>query len=169
MSRFVVLFVVLAIAALPVGGNVYPTLKRFKQTVGIWHIRVVMDSFTGINSCKIVSNNRRLAVDPLALAVRPANRGDVGDALIRIDGGAAFAWRDTLPELARLGVEIDGRDMASPTDGKVWLPLQRLTGARTLWIQIAPHRHPRRFNIANFAQALSVARHAGCRDSDFVS
>ncbi len=97
-----------------------------------------------------------------AIGFRLGRDADILNAWVRIDDGTAFRWRDQLPELARLRVAIDGRDMDAPTDGIVWLPASLLEKARSVAIQSEPGKNPKIFVLDGWVALRDAARLAGC-------
>jgi hypothetical protein len=142
---------------------------RFRAAVSRWLVDVRQDSFTGVRACSVRTRNNRLVATPLVLGMRLVGHRDMREAWIRVDGGRAMPWRDLLPELARLGVEIDGRDMAAPTDGWVWIPHSALAQARMVQLRWAPQKRVRQIDVTGVGAALDVARARGCGLANFVS
>jgi hypothetical protein len=95
-----------------------------------WRIIVSKDAFAGTVRCRVEARHRGIFLSGDAVAFRVGRKADVLDALIRIDDGSPARWRDMLPDLARRWIPIDGRDLASPTDGLIWLPTEDLSRRR---------------------------------------
>lgn len=141
---------------------------RVRETTGQWQIDSRRDSFNGRLTCSVHSRNKRMLAHPLAVGLRVVARRDLGAAWLRIDDRQPIAARDLLPELARLGVEIDGRDMNAPTDGWLWIPLDDIGPARMIAVRWAPKTRIRRFDVTGYQAALDVARARGCALRDYV-
>ncbi len=119
------------------------------------------DGFSGEKRCTLTARGGRLFYQPGAVGFG-LGKSDLGDAMVRVDGGAAISFRDLLPELAAARVRISGRDMDRPTDGMVWVPISRLGNAGT--VAIAPRfgGKVRRFTVAGFERLVAYARAQGC-------
>lgn len=127
-----------------------------------WRLHVATDPFSGSVACRLKATSGKMIYVAHAVGFRLGRHKDVTDAWVRIDGGEPFRWRDTLPELARMRVAIDGRDMASPTDGIVWLPAALLEKASRVDIQPAAGRRAKVFDLRGFAGLREMGRQRVC-------
>jgi hypothetical protein len=125
-----------------------------------WRLNVDIDLFSGQMRCRLRAE--RMFVAAGAVAFQVGRRADVLDARIRIDDGEAILWRDMLPELARRRVAIGGRDVATPTDGLVWLPADMLRNAAEVAIQSGFGRRARKFRLEGFSASYDKALAKGC-------
>lgn len=134
-----------------------------RPQAGYWSLSIVKDKFSGAVSCRLRSRGGKVIVRENAVGFRFKRHADVMHAAFRVDDRGVQSWRDVLPELARLRVPIDGRDMTAPTDGVVWLPVSMLEGAAIVRIQARPNTAPRTFSLAGFEEMRSRARALGCQ------
>lgn len=135
---------------------------KAKHVLGDWQLLIARSRFSGEVACRLRSRNGRILYVANALGFRFDKHMDVLNAWVRIDGGAPYRWRDDLPELARLEVAIDGRNLDAPTDGIVWIPSARLADVRQVSIQPRPDRRPRAFRLRGFSGLRDIARALGC-------
>jgi hypothetical protein len=133
-----------------------------KLALGDWKLEIRRNKFSGDIACRLHSKDKRVFYVADALGFRFDKRLDVTRGWFRIDGGDAQRWRDQLPELARLGVAIDGRNLEAPTDGIVWIPAKRLADTNRIAIQPRPDKNPRIFHLRGFAGLRDMARTMGC-------
>lgn len=138
------------------------TARRVAERSGDWRLIVRRDPFAETASCRISNRRARVVWRRGALGFRFKRSLDVSDAVYRLDGGVPRAWRDDLPELVRLRVEIDGRDLRAPTDGIVWIPLGALRGVATVQVQPRRGARARAFDVRGFDDASARAERAGC-------
>jgi len=134
-----------------------------RYTEGQWTLQIASDRFSGEKSCRLRGARGKIVYVADALGFRFAPNRDTTAGWLRIDGGAALRWRDLRPELARLGVAIDGRNLAAPTGGIVWVPAAMLESARTLAVQWRPGERAQRFNVEGVVAIRDRARSQGCR------
>ena len=165
----------LGVAALLVGGTAPASVHvrvpfvskasqvtKRKQMLGDWRLEIVKGKFSGDIACHLRSKNKRVFYVTDALAFRFGKRLDTLSAWIRLDGGEAYRWRDDLPELARLGVAIDGRNLDAPTDGIVSIPAAKLTEVNRVQIQPRPDKRARTYHLRGFTGLREIARTMGC-------
>lgn len=136
-------------------------MQRYVQNQ--WTLRVVTDRFSNEKTCALQGARGKIVYSAGALGFRFAPYRDTTAAWLRIDGGPALRWRDLRPELARLGVVIDGRDLAAPTGGIVWVPAAMLESTRAIEVQWRPRARARRFAVGGFAEIRDRAHALGCR------
>lgn len=127
-----------------------------------WHLSISKDDFSGDVRCRLRSADDRMIYRPHALGFRFGRHDDVLGAWIRIDDGVPVRWRDMFPELARTRVTMSGRDLASPTDGMIWIPVSLLTHTDGVSIQTRRGKRPRVFHLEDFTSTLEDARAQGC-------
>ena len=145
-----------------------PLFSRSSQFVahayglGDWRLVISRGKFSGDVACGMRSRTGDAVYVADALGFRFGQHLNVLNAGVRIDDGAPYRWRDDLPELARLRVALDGRDLDAPTDGIVWIPAAKLGHANRVTIQPRPDRHPRSFSLRGFAVLREAARRMGC-------
>jgi hypothetical protein len=145
-----------------------PTKVGAKQTItekrnlGDWRLIVSIDRFSNERTCSLRSRNGRMVYVANAIGFRLGQDVDIVHAFFRVDEGEPHRWRDQLPELARLKVAIDGRDMDRPTDDIVWLPVPLLQNARQVAIQGRPGKRARKFRLNDFVGLKEAADRAGC-------
>jgi hypothetical protein len=145
------------------------TIAQRKMALGDWHLIVASDSFSGERVCHLRSKNKKVLFVENAVGFRFGRHKDTLGAWVKIDGAPAYRWRDDLPELSRLGVAIDGRNLDAPTDGIVWLPQARLNDANRVDIQLARGKKPKQFHFRGLAGLREIAREMGCSpDNRFV-
>ena len=159
MRGFVIAVILFAVPASVLSR---PLRVREHASTGNWQVQVERSTFTGEVLCRLSARGRKVIYLPDALGFRFNRRLDTTDATFRVDGGAAYRWRDQLPELAHLEVPIDGKRMDAPTDGIVWLPSAMLEKASQVAIQPHPDRRPRIFLLDRFFDARLDARTRGC-------
>jgi hypothetical protein len=152
---------IFAAAILPtkVGAKQITTEKR---NLGDWRLIVSIDRFSNERTCSLRSRNSRMVYVANVIGFRLGQDVDIVHAFFRVDDGEPHRWRDQLPELARLKVAIDGRDMDRPTDDIVWLPAPLLQDARQVAIQGRPGKRARKFRLNGFADLKEVAVGLGC-------
>ncbi|MCK0530670.1 hypothetical protein [Sphingobium agri] len=97
-----------------------------------------------------------------AIGFQLGRRGDVLQSWYGIDNGEPRRWRDQLPELARLRVNINDRDMDRPTGGMLWVPIDQLGDAKVVTIQRRPGSKPRQFSLDGFWRLHDYAITQGC-------
>jgi hypothetical protein len=140
-----------------------PTQQRIlTYGLGDWSLRIVTKTFSGDVRCRLATNNGRIVYVANALGIRFSKHAPVTDAWVKIDDGAAQRWRDMLPALATQRTPIDGRDMDSPTDGIVWLPIAVVEEADTVLIQLREDKHAEVFSLARFSELREAGRRLGC-------
>jgi len=137
-------------------------IERRAFALGDWHLNIGKDRFSGDVRCRLRARNGRSLYVADAVGVRFGRRADVMGATLKIDGGQPVRYRDLLPELARLRVAIDGRDMDRPTGGVVWIPSSLLESAKRVAISPRPGAHPRYFSLRGFVALRESARALGC-------
>lgn len=152
----------LAAVSLSVPSAAKPHSHSYRINLEGWRLHVDTDPFSGDVACRLKTTSGKVIYVAHGLGFRLGRHKDVMDAWVRIDGGKPFRWRDTLPELARLRVAIDGRDMASPTDGIVWLPSALLEKAGRIDIQSAAGRRAKVFDLRGFAGLREMGRQRVC-------
>lgn len=130
---------------------------------GDWRLTIATDRFSGDVACPLRANDGKAFYVGGAVGFQFGRHADVMEAWLRVDAGTVMRWRDQLPELARLRVAIDGRDMSKPTDGIVWLPSALIVEAGSVAIQRKFGQTPRRFSLNGFAALLASAHEQGCR------
>ena len=133
-----------------------------RHALGDWRLNISRSRFSGEIFCRLRSRSNDVLYVANALGFRFGKHHNVMDAWVKIDGGAPYRWRDDLPELARLGVAIDGRNLDAPTDGIVWIPAAKLSEANRVTIQSRLRRHPRTFLLHGSAGLREIARTMGC-------
>lgn len=154
-------------SAAPAAVHVLPLRKpsqvaKAKHVLGDWQLLIARGRFSGDVACRLRSRNGKILYVANALGFRFGKHWDVMNAWVRIDGGAPYRWRDDLPELARLEVAIDGKNLDAPTDGIVWIPAERLADVRQVSIQPRPDKRPRAFRLHGFAGLRDIGRALGC-------
>lgn len=127
-----------------------------------WRLDVKRDAFSGDVICRLRSRDGAALYVQNAIGFCFGRKARVMQASFRIDDGQVMRWRDQLPELARLRVSLNGRDMSSPTDGIVWLPAAMLDGARTVSVQPRPGASPKTFSLAGLAELLGTDDARNC-------
>ena len=137
-------------------------LEQRRYGLGDWRLNISRDQFSGDIACRMQSRDRNIVYVANALGFRFAKHLNTLDAWVKIDDAKAYRWRDDLPELARLGVAIDGRNLNAPTDGIVWIPVASLAEANRVAIQARPGRRPRIFSMRGFSSLRDSARTMGC-------
>lgn len=136
-------------------------VKR-KMLLGDWQLQITRGKFSGDIACRLRSRNGKIVYVADALGFRFGKHLDVMNAWVRIDGGEAYRWRNDLPELARLGVAIGGKNLDVPTDGIVWIPAAGLVEVNRVDVQPRPDKRPRTFHLRGFAGLRDIARTMGC-------
>ena len=152
---------VIAGAMLPAPGTA-SRIATQKRSLGAWRLEITKDRFSAESLCRLRSRNHKMLHVAHAVGFRMGRRADVLQAAFRIDGGEPQRWRDQLPELARLKVAIDGRDMDRPTDGIVWLPASLVEDAGQVAIQARPGKRAKTFRMRGFAGLREIGRERGC-------
>lgn len=130
--------------------------------LGQWRLRVKQDSFFQEKHCTISYLRGKAAYRPDAVGFRFGRHAAILDAVARIDGGQPIRFRDLLPELARLGVAIEGHDVASFSDGLVWLPITLLDSAHEVTIAVGFGKPIKRFDVEGLDRLSAYARSEGC-------
>ena len=139
-----------------------PQVAKRKQVLGDWRLDIFKGRFSGDVACHLRSKDKRIFYVADALGFRFGKRLDTLGAWIRLDGGAAYRWRDDLPELARLGVAIDGRNLDAPTGGIIWIPTAKLAEVNRVQIQPRADKRARTYHLRGFAGLREIARTMGC-------
>ena len=139
-----------------------PQIAKRKQVLGDWRLEIVKGKFSGDVACHLRAKGNRVFYVANALGFRFGKRLDTLGAWIRLDGGAPYRWRDDLPELARLGVAIDGRNLDAPTGGIIWIPAAKLAEVNRVQIQPRADKRARTYHLRGFAGLREIARGAGC-------
>jgi hypothetical protein len=135
---------------------------KSRHALGDWTLRIARNRFSGSVVCRLRSRNGKILYVADALGFRFNKHLDVMNAWVRVDGGEPYRWRNDLPELARLDVAIDGRNLDAPTDGIVWIPAASLADASQVVIQPRADRSPRVFRLHGFAGLRDIGRALGC-------
>jgi hypothetical protein len=137
---------------------------RVKHISG-WVLSVRSDRFAGRILCRL----GRPKIDYLrqTLVFHLPASSDTSGAIYRVDGGSPIWGQDDQMELVRLGFALHNDDLSNPSGGLVRIPLHRLVNARTVRIEVTPVRPSVKFKIDGLAQALEVARNAGCGPESF--
>ena len=139
-----------------------PQVAKRKQVLGDWRLEIVKGRFSGDVACHLRAKDKRVFYVANALGFRFGKRLDTLGAWIRLDGGEAYRWRDDLPELARLGVAIDGRNLDAPTGGIIWIPAAKLADVNRVQIQPRADKRARTYHLRGFAGLREIARTMGC-------
>jgi hypothetical protein len=135
-----------------------PTTRRHK--IGRWTLEVTHDPFTGVIGCRLLAHGMTLEAGVM--------RFDFGanvrtfEAVYRIDGGPATAWRANAMELAAAGAPLESESLDNPSGGRVLTPLKALIGARAIAIRPSPASEARTYQLVGLGQALHAAAGAGC-------
>jgi hypothetical protein len=170
MCRLFLLFAVLAGASassLPGANLKVPWLKRSHVSkrvmqLGDWKLKIVTGKFSGDVRCRLFDPKHHVIYAAGALGFHFRHHVNTLGAWMRVDGGPAVRWQDSLPELTRLGVPMDGPSLDNPTDSTVWVPATLLTDANRIAIQPREDRSPRVFHLHGFAGLRDIARDMGC-------
>ena len=133
-----------------------------KAALGDWQLKISRSIFSNEIVCHLRSKNKRVFYVADALGFRFGKRLDTLNAWVQIDGDPAYRWRDDLPELARLGVAIDARNLDAPTDGIIWIPVAKLADVNKIAIQPAPAKRVTLFRLRGFAGLHDIAQSKGC-------
>jgi hypothetical protein len=130
-----------------------------------WHIDATRDKFTHGLKCRLYQGGRGLPVVAYArgaLAFQFSRGLNTTNADFQIDNGPVLPWTSVYPQLVGTGAPLTGKSLDNPTQGKVLLPVERLTGGHLVTIRAVPDHKPRRFSIDGFSDALASARSQGC-------
>lgn len=130
--------------------------------LGDWRLYIVTSRFSVDVQCRLATTNGRMIYTAGALGIRFGKHAPVSQAWVKIGDGTAQRWRDMLPELARLRVPIDGREMDSPTGGMLWIPVTAIEQAGTVAIQLRANQRPRIFSLAQFIELRDAGHRLGC-------
>lgn len=150
-----------AAALVPHHGPASTLIKR-QRALGAWRVTIVRDPFSAEVQCRLSRRDRRAFYIANAIGFRFDRHRDVTRGWYRVDGAVAKQWRDALPELVRLGVDIDGPQLDSPTGGIMWLPSAWLDQANWVEIEPQPGKKARRIGLRGFADLRDIARTQGC-------
>lgn len=137
-------------------------LGKHASDIENWGLRVFRDDFSGDVRCRMRSKDGRILYLTDAFGFRFGSHADVMGAWVKIEGGNATRWREMFPELARLRVEIDGRNLDSPTDGIVWIPASKLRGVQKVAIQPRTGARAQEFSLQGFDEMHQRALAEGC-------
>lgn len=151
-----------AIAKIRVPGLARSHVTTRAVQLGDWKLKVVTGTFSGDMRCHLFDPKHHIVYAAGALGFHFRHHVNTLGAWMRIDGGPAKRWQDSLPELTRLGVPMDGRSLDNPTDSTVWVPATLLTDANRIAIQSREDRSPRVFHLHGFAGLRDIARDMGC-------
>jgi hypothetical protein len=140
----------------------HPRVVRHRTRVGDWRLDVARNPFSGDIVCRLRDAHGQAIYRQGAVGFRFRRSWDVAAAVYRLDGGEPRAWRDDLPELVRLGTPMDTGGIDNPTEGRVWIPLSRLSGVNAVAIQPRLDRAQRVFHLRGFRGLYELAQARGC-------
>jgi len=150
------------LAFMPASGRVHWGFQRQSINSGRWRLSIATDRFTGEMQCRLRTRDHSAIYRAGGVGLLLGRHVDITAARLRIDGGQTVIWRNLLPELARLRVPIDGRDVSVPIDGIVWVPADMIANAHLIWIERTPGAQPRRFRVEGLSPLLLKVRQVGC-------
>jgi hypothetical protein len=154
-----------ALALSMLGPHGDPQVAARTVKLGDWTAVIRSDQFTGEISCSLAGPAMRFHRDTLVFKL---GRGvDSSQAFFRIDGGPARNVREPRVENETHGFFLDSGPLDNPSGGKVALPLSLVQGAKQVIIRASQRHAPRAFDVSQFADALSAAKAAGCKDASF--
>jgi hypothetical protein len=130
------------------------------RRVGAWTVRERTDPFTRRSTC--VVTEPRVSYERQALVLQLPARLDTSAGVYRIDDGPVISVREDAMEVARLGFALHDDDLANPSGGRVTVPARRLTGARTIRVEVKPRGAVYSFKVDGLASALAAAAELGC-------
>ncbi len=133
-----------------------------KLKLGDWRLFIMRSRFSGDTVCQLRDKTNKVVFMANAVGFRLGEHKNTLDAWVRLDSNSPYRWRDDLPELARLAVTLDGRDLDAPTDGIVWLPSSQVETVNQVAIQLNPHKKPKVFHLRGFTGLREIARNQGC-------
>jgi len=139
-----------------------PQEVRHDMALGDWRLTIETGKFSQDKICHLEDRHHHITYATGALGFRFGGRVNTANAWLRIDDGAPMRWRDSLPELIRLGVGLDGSRLDNPTDGIVWVPARQLDEANAITIQPNPRKAPVTYHLHGFAVLRDIAREMGC-------
>jgi hypothetical protein len=133
-----------------------------KMKLSDWRLSIMRSRFSGELVCQLRAKNKKVVFVADAVGFTLGVHKNTLDAWVRLDSNLPYRWRDDLPELSRLDVAIDGRNLDAPTDGIVWLPSSKLETVHRVAIQLNPRKKPRVFHLRGFTGLREIARSQGC-------
>jgi hypothetical protein len=136
-----------------------------RRHIGRWTLRVLTDTFTSGNQCRLFGHSAD--VQRGALVLRLARDVDTSGAIYRIDGGPPIAGRADQMELARMGLAIHADDLANPSGGLVRIPMRRVRDAHIVAVQVRAFGPVIQFEIDGLGAALDAAYKSGCTPESF--
>lgn len=172
MRSFIMALVVLSLVEPGLAAPVFlhhAKIVRTKQRIGDWEVEISRDPFSERQACRLRAANHAAFYANGAVAFRFKSRGDLREAVYRVDGAAPRHSRDDLPQLLALKVPIDRGGMDNASGGLVWIPYDRLVEANQVTIQAQPNRKPSDFQFRGLRAPHDIAIARGCApDSRFV-
>lgn len=151
-----------AIAKVRVPGLTRTHVNTRSMKLGDWKLKIVTGQFSRDVRCHLADPKHHIVYTAGALGFHFRHHVNTLGAWMRVDGGAPQRWQDTLPELTRLGVPMDGPSLDNPTDSTVWVPATLLADANRITIQPRENKTPRVFHLRGFAGLRDMARDMGC-------
>ena len=130
--------------------------------IGAWRLRISTSLFSGDVQCRLYRRDDKVIYRKNAVGFRFDDDADTLQAWVKMDGGPARRWRDTLPTLAAQRVPIGSRSLVAPTGGVVWLPLSDVEQVSKIGIQLRPGKRPRFFPMTGLMELLEAGRRLGC-------
>ena len=122
----------------------------------------VRDNFSGSNACRLDGRGVKVAG---GVATFSFGHGvDTANAAFRVDSGPVRTAGEVAQEAAGLGAPFLGGNLNNPSDGRVYIPWSKLTGAERVDIRPNPKSYHRTFVLGPLAAALAQARTQGCSD-----
>ncbi|MEP7006537.1 MAG: hypothetical protein ABI810_11170 [Sphingomonas bacterium] len=151
-----------AMARIKVPGLTRTHVSTRAMQSGDWKLKIVTGTFSGDIRCRLFDPKHHIVYAAGALGFHFRHHVNTLGAWMRVDGGPAQRWQDSLPELTRLGVPMDGPSLDNPTDSTVWVPATLLTDANQIAIQPREDKSPSVFHLHGFAGLRDIARDMGC-------
>ena len=138
----------------------HPPLRVRHGVLHGWRYEQVDDRFTGGESCRLSRGPIQVSNGIVRLDF---GRGvDTSDAVYRIDGQAARRWRDDIPVLTSLGVNVQRDDLANPSGGVVLLQLGPVLSAGEIDVRVGGSLQTHRFRLEGLSDAVQAATLKHC-------
>ena len=159
---------VLCLSAGSAGARTDITKQRFAADG--WSLVMYSDSFARQTHCRLRSADKRILYQPNALGFAFSRSRNTLGAWYRIDDHASVRWQDRYPTLVSSGAVIENGGLDNPTGGIVWIPIEEVAGANSVWVRPGGNGKEHNFRLTGFSRMRDAARRLGCvSDASFES